>query len=118
MFVSWLACDYSPLCSHTNSWAVARFRTSWRFPVNLSQLRKINISSKSIFDSSQVGVVPICCELDAMRQTFFQIVHEVIGRVCMATTNKPTRDKLCFRIYSDPRPHVAPTLRLCLGARV
>src|SRR5882724_898404 len=118
MFVSWLACDYSPFCSHADRGAVARFWTSWRLSVNLRQLRKINISSESIFDSGQIGVVPICCELNAISQAFFQIVDEMIGRVCMAATNKPTGDKLCLRINGNPRPHVAPTLRLCLRARV
>src|SRR4051812_39733154 len=102
MLVRWLACDYSALRPHADRGAVACFWTCWRFSVNLRQLREINICPESVFDSGQVSVVTIRRELHAMSQTLFQIMHEVIGRVCMAATNEPTRHKLCFRVYGYP----------------
>jgi len=68
MFVNWLACDYGPLCSHAYGGAVARLWTRWCFSINLRQLRKINSSSESIFESGQIGIVPVCRELDPMSQ--------------------------------------------------
>src|SRR5436309_6054137 len=114
MLVGWCAGDYSALCSHANRGAIACFCARRWFSVNLHQLREINFSAKSIFDGDQISVMTICRELCAMSQTLLQIVHEMIGRVCMATANKPARDKLCFRVQGDPCPHVTPTSRLCL----
>src|SRR5437879_2309798 len=110
MAVVRLTADNRALCSHADCRAVPCFWTIWRFAVNLCQLREVNLASKSILNGGQVGVVSICCELNAMSQTLFQIMHKMICRLRVATTDKPARHKLCVRVECYPRPRVASSL--------
>jgi hypothetical protein len=59
-------------------------------------------------DYSQLGLFTTA-QLDAVRKTGRQVVHEVLRVPSIACTNAPARDKFGVRAKSSPRPHVTVT---------
>ena len=114
VFIIGHSADDCPPRSHADCWAVAHFRPFRRSAINLLQHRVINLGTKGIFNSAQIGSVSVCGQLDAIGKATGQVVHELIGRTCVTATNEPTRHKFRFRVNRRPRPNIAMSHGLVL----
>ncbi len=107
MFVLGLASDHRLAGAHALSRRIAGlgFRP---FAVNLNQHRVVDVMAKGIFNGTEIGLVAIRRELNAIGQTGRQIVHEVIGRARIAPANKPAGNELSVAANGRPGPRTAP----------
>ena len=88
----WIRGSFDPL-SHGGDdlgWAVACL-TGWlrRLAVDFDELGVVDIRAEGVFDRLEIGAVSIGCELDAIGEARFEILHQEGGRDNGSIANKP-----------------------------
>jgi len=75
---------------------------------NFDDLRKVDgLKSERGLDCDEVGMVAVCRELDAVRQSRREIANESVGALRGAISDIPARNQFCLGVDSNPRPTVA-----------
>src|SRR5207249_285436 len=113
-----IAANNRPARSHADGGAVAHLRTLRSSAVNLLKLRVVNLCPENLIDCTKVSTVPVCCQLNAMRQTFLQVRKEVVSASCMTLADEPARNEFGIGVERNPRPDIARAFRLVLARAV
>jgi hypothetical protein len=79
-------------------------------PVDLDQLRVVDVVTERGIDRVQVRPVAVRGQLDAMREPASDVLHKGPSIFKVAGANAVADRKLCVRIEGYPRPDVAPPL--------
>src|SRR5438552_14782632 len=75
--------------------------------VYLLKLSIVNVLSKDFCDTAQISNVTIRCELYPVRQSAFQISHEMIGIGSVPPTDHPAWNELGIGVNRHPSPYIA-----------
>src|SRR2546425_3927120 len=84
--------------------AVARIAFG-RSPVNLDELREVDVLAEALPHGAQVGVMPVRRELHPVAQPRSEVLHEVPRAPRIARPDVEGRHELRVRVDGDPRPH-------------
>jgi hypothetical protein len=98
--------------AHADCRAVARFRCFLNAAINLLQHRIINLRAEGVFNGCEIGAMTVRSELHAIRQTLFQVVHEMIGATSVSMPDKPARNQFGLRVKRNPCPAIAAAFYL------
>lgn len=93
--------------SNANRGAVARFFLSRLISVQLDQHRVVNLIAESQINRVEISLVTVSSELNAIRETSGEIVHEVLSVPCGPSPDAPARNKFGICANRRPRPHIA-----------
>ena len=108
-----IAADDRLARTHADCGAVALVCV-FRGAINLLKLCIINLRGEHIFDSNEIGNMAIRRKLNAIRETAFQILQEMISATGIPLTDEPAGNEFAVRVESHPCPAIAAALRLLL----
>ena len=88
-------------------WAIASLFVARIAPIELDQHRVVDLSSECQLNRSQVNVVTVRGQLDAVGEPSRQIVHEMLCVPRRAPSYAPRNNQLTVGAECGPRPHIS-----------
>lgn len=112
-----LAFDRGLLDASAIGGAVAPLRALRSSAVDLHELRIVDVGPERALDGFKVRLVPVAGELDAVRKTRRDVVHEPLRALTITAADEVGDDELRVRIDRGPSPSVSRAIRGRLGVR-
>lgn len=94
-------------CADALRGAVAGFFSLRLISIQFDQHRVVNFSSEGEINGVQISAMAVSSQLNAVRKTGSQVIHEALGVIRRAPANTPAGNEFGIRAEGCPCPHIS-----------